>query len=347
MENIFCVCDAAIITSPSNLFYFTGYSNADAVVVLTKNKKYYITDKRSIEESSDALSDWSIIDTGSNPYLFTAMGVINSLKCINVGYENNTILHADFISIENYTTALQTLVDISKEIDELRSIKNSVELATIIKAQEITDKVFSAIQLEAKAGISEIELASKLNAMIYSNGATLAFDTIVAFGENTSKPHSHPTLKILQENDVVLIDFGAKYNGYCSDMTRSFAVGCVSSEYETMYNHVLQAQLIAINGIKAGMTGKECDSLARDYFKKQGLEAYFTHSLGHSLGVDIHESPNFSPRCDDSISENAVLSIEPGLYFEGKFGIRIEDIVIVKKTTVENLTNSLKPLIIV
>ncbi|MFI3228715.1 MAG: Xaa-Pro peptidase family protein [Bacillota bacterium] len=346
MENLFKKCDIAIITSPSNLFYFTGYNNADAIVLLSQKEKFYITDKRSTEEAKEVLVGWTIVDCGSNGYSYTAMAIINSKRCCGVGYEHGIILHSTYCELVEYGWSELNFVDISDEIIDLRAIKTQKELDNIKFAQAITDSAFSYIVKELKTGISEIEVSSKLNSYIYSKGATLAFDTIVAFGSNTSRPHSHPTDNKLQENDVVLIDFGAKLYGFCSDMTRSFAVGTPTQEYIEMYNHVLNAQLAALGGAKAGMTGIECDKLSRDYFKNHGLSEYFTHSLGHSLGIDIHESPNLNTRNDKQIPLNAVTSIEPGLYFEGKFGIRIEDIVIFKNNGVENLTNSKKTRII-
>ena len=187
--------------------------------------------------------------------------------------------------------------------------------------------------------------ASTINAQMKKED--LPFDIICASGENTSRPHAVPSDKIIEKGDFVTLDFGSSYNGYASDMTRTFAVGDVSDEQRRIYELVLKAQLDAMKQIKAGVRGCDIDAVARNLFAEHGVAEAFGHSLGHSLGLFIHESPNFSPKYTGIIPENAVLSDEPGLYFEGKFGVRIEDIVHVMKDGCESLTHSPKNLIIV
>ena len=220
------------------------------------------------------------------------------------------------------------------------------ELKKIKAAQKITDTVFSKVIDRIKEGMTEMQLKTELDSLIVSAGAVPAFDSIVAFGENTALPHAHAGDRKLKYGDAITLDFGAKLNGYCSDMTRSLAFGHACDEYRSVYNAVLGAKNNAESLIKAGMTGRECDLTAREYLAARGLDAYFTHSLGHSLGIDIHETPNLSPRSEEIIPEGAVTSVEPGIYLDGKFGIRIEDTVVFKKTGVDNLTNSTEQLII-
>ncbi len=169
----------------------------------------------------------------------------------------------------------------------------------------------------------------------------------MAFGKNTSKPHAQPSNTKLEKGMPITLDFGAKLNNYCSDMTRTIFFGQPNQEMIDIYNIVLEAQNIALNNINEGMTGKECDSLSREYFKKKGLDKYFLHSLGHSLGIDIHEWPRFSAQSQDIMKQNMVLSVEPGLYFEDRFGIRIEDIIYFDKNGIVDLTKSPKNIIIV
>ena len=348
MKSIYKGIDAIVVLSPSNLFYFTRYSNADAAVLLTADKKYYICDKRVSEEAGELLKDFEIVDVKGLSYVKAARNLAKKLGVKNLGYEDKQIRHAEYLELTGRGLVSSiNLKPAQKYISELRQVKSHEELQLIRKAQSITDKVFSEILKKVTPGITEIELASFMNSRIYAYGGELAFEPIVAFGKNTSKPHAHPSDNKLQENDVITVDFGAKYKGYCSDMTRSFCIGTPPEGYKELYAAVLDAQNYAINTLKAGIVGKDGDKLARDRLKAKGYDQYFTHSLGHSLGVDIHESPNLSPYYEGIIPEGAVLSVEPGAYIEGKYGVRIEDIVVFQKYRVDNLTKSIKNLIII
>ena len=329
--------DAVVITSNSNLFYFTGYSNADAVVVLTKEKNYYVTDKRSLEEARELIKGYEFIDNGKESRLKVTRKLLKSIKARKVGFEDGTIMLNEYREIQRLPR-FYVLKGVQDRISLLRASKSELEIEKIKKAQEITDEVYSRLLEFIDVGMKEKDVANFINKEIYARGATLAFDTIVAFGKNTSKPHAHPSDNELKRNDVVTVDFGAKLDGYCSDMTRSFAIGEVSDEYVRVYDAVLRAQEYAIQNSKAGIT--KYHDLAVESLRKDGLHTYFTHSLGHSLGIDIHEG------FKGEIPLNAVLSVEPGVYIEGEFGVRIEDILVFKKDNVYNLTNSPKKLII-
>ena len=347
MEKLFEKLDAIIILNPSNLFYFTHYSNEDASVVLTKDKKYYICDKRTSEEAQELLEDFEIVDIGKDGYATTAKKLIKKLGAKKVGYEDWTISHRHYLEIVGKGLFKSyNLIPASNLISESRTIKTDYEIDLIKKAQAVTDKVFLDTLDFIKPGMTELEVAAFMNSKTYAYGSELAFPPIVAFGKNTSKPHAHPGNNVLQENDVVTLDFGAKYNGYCSDMTRSFVVGTPPEGYVELYNAVLEAQETALKNLHAGITGKEGDSYARKVLEEKGYGEYFTHSLGHSLGIDVHEGPGLTPRCNEIIPVGSVLSVEPGAYLEGKYGVRIEDIVLFQKSRVDNLTNSNKNLII-
>ena len=319
MKNIAKGIDAIIVLSPSNLFYFTRYSNEDAAVLITADKKYYICDKRVSEEAGELLKDFEIVDVKGLTYVKAARNLAKKLGVKNLGYEDKTIRHAEFLELSGKGLLKSiTLKPAQNYISAMRAVKSTEELQLIRKAQSITDKVFSDILKKISVGITELELAAFMNSRIYAYGGELAFEPIVAFGKNTSKPHAHPSENKLQANDVITVDFGAKYKGYCSDMTRSFCIGTPPEGYKELYSAVLEAQNHAINTLKAGIIGKDGDKIARDKLKAKGYDIYFTHSLGHSLGVDIHESPNLSPYFEEEIPEGAVLSVEPGAYIEGK-----------------------------
>ena len=233
-------------------------------------------------------------------------------------------------------------------MQKIRAIKDSTELEFIKKAQEITDKTFEDLLPSIREGMSEIELATILESLLHKNGANgLAFESIVAFDKNTAIPHAVRSMNTLKNGSLITLDFGAKYQGYCSDMTRTIAFGDVTDEEKKAYEYVSIAQEMALSIMHAGMTGKECDSMARLFFAEKGLDKYFIHTLGHSIGLEVHEFPRLSQKDTTVLEENMVVTVEPGLYFDGYFGIRIEDLVILNKTDIINLTKSPKKLIII
>ena len=347
MEKLFENLDAVVIVTSSNLYYFTRYSNDDAVVLLTKEKKYYVCDKRVSEEASELLKDFEIVEMDKLGYTKTTKNLIIKLGLKKIGYEDWSISHRQYKILEcEGIFKKYKLFPAEHLISEMRSVKREDELELIKKAQKVTDQLFIDTLGYIKPGMTELEVASFMNSKTYAYGCELAFPPIVAFGKNTSKPHAHPGDNVLQENDVVTLDFGAKYKGYCSDMTRSFVVGEAPEGYVELYNAVLEAQEKALTELKAGIKGKDGDAIARNVLKERGYGEFFTHSLGHSLGIDVHEGPGLTPKCNEIIPVGSVLSVEPGAYIEGKYGVRIEDIVVFQKSKVDNLTNSNKNLII-
>ena len=240
------------------------------------------------------------------------------------------------------------LVPFHKEISGFRGTKESWEVDLMVKAQEITDKAFSEVITRIKPGMSELELQAELIYCLYKNGGTgLAFDPIVVSGPNTSLPHGVAGERIIQEGDFVTMDFGASYRGYCSDMTRTVAVGYATEEMKKIYDTVLQAQLAGIAATKAGVPGCEVDAAARNVIAAAGYGDYFGHGYGHSLGLEVHESPSPNARNTEPLPAGALCSAEPGIYLPGKFGVRIEDVTIVTEEGSINITKSPKNLIIV
>ena len=216
------------------------------------------------------------------------------------------------------------------------------------KAQDITDKAFSEVLERVKIGMTEKQLQAELIYCLLKNGADgMSFDPIVVSGPNTSMPHGVAGDRKIQEGDFITLDFGAMYQGYCADMTRTFAVGYATDEMKKVYDTVLQAQLAGIAASKAGVLGKDVDAAARKVIADAGYGEYFGHGYGHSLGMEVHESPSPSPRGERIMEENMIASAEPGIYLPGKFGVRIEDVVIFKEDGCENITHSPKNLIIV
>lgn len=343
MNKLFNKVEMLLLKNPSNLFYFSKYKNEDAVVILLLGESFYLTDSRYIDEAKQRIKDFEIVDTERDLWGKISK-IVQKYNIKTIGIENDLPMNFYFEMTSKLNYA--KFEDISTEISDKRSLKSLEEIELIRLAQKITDKTFLEVLPEIKEGISEFELSRILENLLYKNGATgLAFDSIIAFGKNAARPHAHPSNAKLKNNQFIKIDFGASFQGYCSDMTRTVAFGKVSSREIEIYNIVLEAQQIALQKVYTGIPCKDAYNLANDIFKKYNLDKWFIHSLGHGLGTDVHEMPTLSPKSTQTLEENMVVSIEPGLYFSGEFGVRIEDIIVFKKSIVENLTNSEKQLI--
>lgn len=341
--------DAALIISEKNRLYFTGFASTFGYLVLLQdNKTVFITDPRYYEMAQSLEKDGVEVRqiSGGNSAISVVVDLFKQYGVKTVGYEDTELTVADFLSLKEGLSEFE-LVPIGKHIGFVRSFKDEAEISYIKKAQSITDKAFSEILHIIKPGMTEKEIAVELEYRMAKNGAEgLAFDTIIASGVNSSKPHAHPTNKVVQLGDPVTMDFGARYHGYCSDMTRTVFVGEPSDELHKIYNVVLLAQKMGINNAYCGMTGKELDSFCREVIKSNGYEQYFTHGTGHSLGIDIHEAPTANARSNDKLQANQFITCEPGIYIPGVGGVRIEDLLLIEEDGVIDLTTSDKNIII-
>ena len=244
-------------------------------------------------------------------------------------------------------TVERLLSDLDELVDALRAAKDDGEIALMTKAQEITDRAFSEILKFIQPGMTEQEIAAKLQYDMLRFGAEkMSFDPIVVSGPNGSLPHGIPSAKQVQQGEFITMDFGCKYGGYCSDMTRTVALGEPTGEMRKVYQTVLEAQLAGIAVTKAGVPGKSIDAAARKVIEDAGYGEYFGHGYGHSLGIEIHESPNANTREETLLPVGAVVSAEPGIYLPGKFGVRIEDVLVLKDGGCEDITRSPKDLIV-
>ncbi len=342
--------DGILIANNFNVKYVSGYSADYCFVLITKNAKFYFTDGRfTIEAKRDLDKSFQVVEI--NPS--TAEEIIRNVICENkiesIGFDSD-LNHYDYLFVVNNLLKDIKKVDITKDIESLRAIKSKFEIECITKAQRIAEKSLEQVKCEIKEGMTELELCAKLEYYMKINGSSKpSFDTIVAFGENTAIAHAKPSERKLKVGDVILIDFGATYNGYCSDMTRTFVFGECSEEIEKLYNIVLGTNEIAINCIRSGIPPREADRVARNYLGLHRLESYFNHSLGHGVGLQIHEYPTLSSRIvsDERLQDGMVITIEPGIYIEGLCGIRIEDMIVVDGANAINLTTSNKNLEII
>ncbi|MBW7988480.1 MAG: aminopeptidase P family protein [Planctomycetes bacterium] len=317
--------DCLIVIKPANVTYTTGFLGDDSWAVITRSKVYFLTDSRYTEQARVECPDCTIVErTG---LMAEAVGrLVKKLKSVQTVTVEKSISLAGFGALKKHVKArLKAVADV---IETVRSSKDNMEIKTIEAAASISTQGLEKTLRYIKPGVTESELAGMLDFQIRKLGGTNSFETIVAFGPNASRPHHQPSGKKLKQKDTVLIDFGAKYKGYCSDITRCFVVGRREVFYKKVYDVVEQAQGAAIKMIKAGVKMKDVDAAARTVIKDNDLPVY-GHGTGHGLGLEIHELPFLKVESKDMLKAGEVITIEPGIYIPGKLGVRIEDDVLV------------------
>jgi Xaa-Pro aminopeptidase len=330
--------EAFFITNPFNISYLSNFTGTNGQLFITSKKAFLLTDFRYLRVAKAVLPrNISVVNlTKSLPQKLQELCKDHKIK--NLHFEEMDL------SYIKYSYFKKELKEIKFEpvrgfVEHFREIKSSAELRLIIKAQRIAEKVFLEIRQNLKVGKTEQQIAWEIEQLGHIYGAdTISFPPIVGFGENSGSPHHQNSNRKLKKGEMVLIDMGMKYKGYCSDMTRMVFTGKPSSLQKKIYNTVLEAQETAIKKLHAGMTGLVADKISRDIIKKAGYGKTFGHSLGHGIGLEVHESPNLSTGFDKAIPENTVVTVEPGIYLENSFGVRIEDMVLVKRKNVLNLT---------
>lgn len=340
--------DAALITSDVNRHYYSGMASSAGTLLVTRDKAFLVIDFRYIEKAKSTCRDCEVILQDKLYSQIETLCRDNKIKALAVEAERMSL--SALAEWKRKLSGIIFLEDggLDKAILSHRSVKSEAEIMLIRAAQRITDKTFSEVLNFIERGRTEREVAAYLEYCMRKNGADgTAFDTISVSGKNSSMPHGVPSDKKLAAGDFLTLDFGAKKDGYCSDMTRTVAIGAVSDKQYQVYHTVLKAQQTALNAVCEGALCSEVDRVGRAVIEDEaGFKGCFGHSMGHSLGLEIHEQPGFSPSCDKTAQAGNVLSVEPGIYLEGRFGVRIEDIVAVTKNGCENLTHSPKELII-
>lgn len=333
----------AVLTSQYDLRqYLTGIATSFGYVLSDKEGTTFYTDPRYIEGAVAALK-------GKNIKVKLFEGSLENLlkPYKEVAVPLGKTLYPEYVKLSGCNLKI---VDSLPAFEEAMAVKQDYEIENIKKACEITDRAFIKLLSRIKEGMSENDVAAELEYLMRSYGASgTSFESIVGFEANSSVPHHETGLKKLKFGDIILIDFGCKFGGYCSDCTRTFLFGDDKKhgEFKETYNKVLEAHFAAKEKIREGVTGREADEFARSVLRGYGLDKFFTHSLGHGIGINVHEHPMLSPKSSDILKENMVFSDEPGVYFEGKFGIRIEDTVTLKDGKVISLTDSDKKLTII
>ncbi|RLL48104.1 aminopeptidase P family protein [Oceanobacillus piezotolerans] len=328
--------DALLVTSPINRRYITGFSGTAGVAIITNEANRFITDFRYTEQATAQATHFEVIEHKQQIEL-EIKTQLKDLGVKRVGFEQDYVSYKTY---ESYNKLFDVeLVPVSELIEDIRLIKTSEELSILKQAAEIADNAFEHIKSFIKPGVKEIEISNELEFFMRKQGATASsFDTIVASGVRSALPHGVATNKVIQSGELVTLDYGALFDGYCSDITRTVAVGEVSEELRNIYNIVLEANIRGLNGIKPGMTGKEADALTRDYINEKGYGKYFGHSTGHGIGLEVHEGPGLSTRSDQTLKSGMVVTVEPGIYIAGLGGCRIEDDIVITENGNERLT---------
>jgi len=335
-----------LITSPTNVTYLSNFTGSNGFMLITPKQQYLFTDSRYIERAKATLKKGiEIVDTTKmwrNPVELKKnwQGTLKKHKITTLGVEESDLTVARYKRFKKITPKVK-FEDISGHFEEIRMIKSKAEIKLLEKSQSINEKVFNEIKkiVDKRGSHTELELAWKIKELGNKFGAEdVSFDPIVAFGKNSAIPHHAPGHTKLKKNDIVLIDMGMKYQGYCSDMTRMILPPKPTKKHLEIYNLVLKAQLNAIKNIKEGITGNAADALSRDIIKEAGYGDNYGHAGGHGIGLEIHETPSLAEGFKKTFKANTVVTVEPGIYLPGEFGVRIEDMIIITKKGNKNLT---------
>lgn len=339
--------EAMLVTGEAGEHYAVNF-HGEGVVLVTETGAWYYTDSRYIESAEKQITDCVIAMTGKGKdHIALAAQEIAKQGVKRIGIQEDCMSLRAYRAWEKALGTDVELADAGSLITDLRASKDEDEMKLMREAQAITDKTFLEILNHIRPGETEQEIAAKITYYQMKFGAEKnSFDPIVVSGPKGSLPHGIPGDKQIQSGEFVTMDFGCMVGGYCSDMTRTIAVGQPTEEMEKVYHTVLKAQLAGIAAARAGVIGADVDEVARSMIREAGYGDYFGHGLGHSLGIEIHEPPNFNANCKAAIPAGAVLSVEPGIYLPGKLGVRIEDVVWLREGGCEVLTRSEKKLII-
>ena len=336
-----------LITDERNQRYACGFPFTDGAVLVTKEKTYLFTDSRYIEAAEKSVaSDIILREFGAGKRLSALIkDALNECTVGTLGGEEESLPYADYL---RYGELLGMKLTPAQHIfNELRASKSAEEQAYMRQAQAIAEKALDDVLKIIKPGVSERDIAAEITYRLLKHGGEgNSFDPIAVTGLNSSMPHGVPGDTLVKAGDFITMDFGCVKNGYCSDMTRTVAVGYATDEMKNVYATVLNAQLEGIKTARAGIKGKEIDLAARKIIAEAGYGKYFGDSFGHSLGLYIHESPSASPLCETIMPVGAVISAEPGIYIPGKFGVRIEDVLILNENGCEDITRAPKELIV-
>lgn len=337
--------DGCLVTEPYNRRWISGFTGSSGVVLIGREgQPVFFTDFRYTEQAGQQCRGYEVIRQGQDLEA-DILAAAERLHIRKLGFEKNHVTIAQHEKLAKGLKGIE-LIGVDDTIVELRAVKDQEELRLLTEAVVIADKAFTHILDFLRPGLSERRVALELERFMQDLGATgPSFDTIVASGPRSAMPHGVASEKEIQDGEFVTMDFGCVYQGYCSDMTRTVVIGRADDKQKEIYNLVLEANLAGIRGIKAGMTGKAADALARDIIAAKGYGENFGHGLGHGVGLAIHELPRASFAAENILAVNHIVTVEPGVYLPGWGGVRIEDMVVVQDSGCQVLTDSPKHLL--
>ncbi|ANU19317.1 Xaa-Pro dipeptidase [Planococcus plakortidis] len=334
--------DSLLVTNPYNLRFITGFTGTAGLALITPNDAWFITDFRYTEQAGEQVKEFKVVQAQKG-LIDEVARIAGEAAVERLAFEQDYMTFATYSQYQEKLTA--TLEPVSGVIEKLRMVKSPEELEVLKAAAKIADDAFEHICSYIKAGMTELEVSNELEFFMRSQGATSSsFDIIVASGLRSALPHGVASDKKIEQGDLITLDFGALYNGYVSDITRTVAVGEPSDKLKEIYQVVLDSQMLALEKIKPGMTGIEADAIARDYIKSKGYGEAFGHSTGHGIGLEVHEGPGLSFRSETVLEPGMAVTVEPGIYLPGIGGVRIEDDILITETGNERLTHSSKEL---
>ncbi|SHG67967.1 MULTISPECIES: Xaa-Pro peptidase family protein [Virgibacillus] len=335
--------DGILISSGINRRYMTGFTGTAGVALISLTDARFITDFRYTNQANEQIADFTVVEhkQGLNEEIKQQLKNMGIKK---LGFEQDHVTYSEYTTFND--TFEVELIPVNNMVESLRIFKTNDELAIMKKAAKIADDAFDHIQSYIKPGVREIDISNELEFFMRKQGATSSsFDIIVASGYRSALPHGVASNKKIQSGELVTMDYGALYQGYCSDITRTVAVGEINDQLHSIYHIVLEAQLRGVTAIKPGVTGKEADAATRDYIKENGYGEFFGHSTGHGLGMEVHEAPSLSFKSEKPLEKGMVVTVEPGIYIPEVGGCRIEDDVVLTETGNERLTLAPKELI--
>ena len=335
---------ALLITDPYNMRYLSGFRGGEGMLFLSREQEVLITDSRYTEAAAKE-SEFTLVEEGTAhsrtqilQELLRKEGMVQ-----RIGYEDQHLRCSELAAWRNSLSSMLEWKGVGNKVTALRAIKDEEELSYLARAEAIGDEAFTDILNVLRPGITEKQVAAELEYRMKQHGAEgISFETIVASGVHSSMPHAVPTDKPIEAGDFVTMDFGCRFEGYCSDMTRTVVVGKANDRQKEIYDIVLEAQEACLRNLRAGLTGKEADAYARDVIRAAGYAERFGHGTGHSVGLEIHEDPRLSQRDETVLRPGMVVTVEPGIYLPGFGGVRIEDMVVITETGCRNLASSPK-----
>lgn len=338
--------DAVLVTDEYNIRYLSGFTGGEAVLYISQKERVLITDSR-YTQAAEQESSFKVIEWNSSKRTADIIAdLISGDGAKRLAYEDESMLCARFNAFYKAFDRIEEWIPVKNTLNDLRRIKTPEEIGYMRRAESICDEAFSKLLDIIKPGMTELDVAAELEYLMRkSGGQKTSFDTIAASGANSSMPHAVPSVKKLENGDFLTLDFGCRYNGYCSDMTRTIVIGRADEEQKKIYDIVLRANLEAEKIIHAGVRCCDVDKAARDIITENGYGPYFGHGLGHGVGLFIHESPRLSPNDATVLCSSMVETVEPGIYIPGFGGVRIEDMVVITDNGYENLSHSPKELI--